>query len=149
MEGNNRSNRKRLTVLAGVAALAAVTSAALFAGPAWARWDQVKTRLAGIFNLAKPPQGFSTEGGPRERKVLYYQDPMHPSYRSDAWGPGNRGPFARADRKVLYYQDPMHPSYRSDKPGVAPDCGMQLVPVYASDATPGAPTSLAVLRSRP
>ena len=34
-------------------------------------------------------------------------------------------------RRVLYYQDPMHPDYKSDKPGVAPDCGMQLEPVYA------------------
>ncbi len=39
-----------------------------------------------------------------------------------------------AERKILYYQDPMHPSYRSDKPGIAPDCGMQLVPVYGSEA---------------
>lgn len=36
-------------------------------------------------------------------------------------------------RRVLYYKDPMHPSYRSDKPGIAPDCGMELVPVYADD----------------
>ncbi len=36
--------------------------------------------------------------------------------------------------KILYYQDPMHPWYRSDKPGIAPDCGMKLVPIYASDA---------------
>src|SRR6476646_5450342 len=35
-------------------------------------------------------------------------------------------------RKALYYVDPMHPAYRSDKPGIAPDCGMQLEPVYAS-----------------
>jgi len=34
-------------------------------------------------------------------------------------------------KKVLYYVDPMHPAYRSDKPGIAPDCGMKLVPVYA------------------
>ena len=34
-------------------------------------------------------------------------------------------------RKILYYVDPMHPAYKSDKPGVAPDCGMQLEPVYA------------------
>jgi Cu(I)/Ag(I) efflux system membrane fusion protein len=27
----------------------------------------------------------------------------------------------------------MHPSYKSDKPGIAPDCGMKLVPVYAED----------------
>jgi RND family efflux transporter MFP subunit len=34
-------------------------------------------------------------------------------------------------RTPLYYVDPMHPAYRSDKPGIAPDCGMQLEPVYA------------------
>jgi Cu(I)/Ag(I) efflux system membrane fusion protein len=34
-------------------------------------------------------------------------------------------------RRVLYYVDPMHPAYKSDKPGIAPDCGMQLKPVYA------------------
>ena len=27
----------------------------------------------------------------------------------------------------------MHPAYRSAKPGIAPDCGMQLVPVYADE----------------
>ncbi|MDR3734261.1 MAG: efflux RND transporter periplasmic adaptor subunit [Acidobacteriaceae bacterium] len=37
-------------------------------------------------------------------------------------------------RRILYYEDPMHPTYRSDKPGIAPDCGMDLVPVYAEDA---------------
>lgn len=37
-------------------------------------------------------------------------------------------------RRVLFYKDPMHPSYRSDKPGTAPDCGMDLVPVYANEA---------------
>ena len=36
-----------------------------------------------------------------------------------------------AARQPLYYHDPMHPAYRSDKPGIAPDCGMQLEPVYA------------------
>jgi multidrug efflux pump subunit AcrA (membrane-fusion protein) len=38
-------------------------------------------------------------------------------------------------RKILYWVDPMHPQYKSDKPGIAPDCGMKLVPVYA-DTTP-------------
>jgi RND family efflux transporter MFP subunit len=33
-------------------------------------------------------------------------------------------------RRVLYWVDPMHPAYKSDHPGVAPDCGMQLEPVY-------------------
>jgi len=36
-------------------------------------------------------------------------------------------------RRVLYYVDPMHPAYKSDKPGIAPDCGMQLEPVFADD----------------
>ena len=39
----------------------------------------------------------------------------------------------RAERKVLYWVDPMHPWYKSDKPGIAPDCGMKLVPVYAGE----------------
>jgi RND family efflux transporter MFP subunit len=37
-------------------------------------------------------------------------------------------------RKILYYHDPMHPDYRSDRPGKAPDCGMDLVAVYAPEA---------------
>ncbi len=46
---------------------------------------------------------------------------------------GGRGTPA-GGRTVLYYVDPMHPAYRSDKPGIAPDCGMQLEPVYADGA---------------
>jgi len=34
-------------------------------------------------------------------------------------------------RQILYWVDPMHPDYKSDHPGVAPDCGMNLEPVYA------------------
>lgn len=37
-------------------------------------------------------------------------------------------------RHALYYVDPMHPSYKSDRPGIAPDCGMKLVAVYAEDS---------------
>jgi membrane fusion protein, copper/silver efflux system len=39
------------------------------------------------------------------------------------------------ERKVLYWVDPMHPAYKSDKPGTAPDCGMDLVPVYEENAS--------------
>lgn len=52
-------------------------------------------------------------------------------------------PPAAAEREVLYWYDPMHPAYKSDQPGIAPDCGMQLVPRYAdeveamSDMAPG------------
>jgi RND family efflux transporter MFP subunit len=56
---------------------------------------------------------------------------------------GAFAPEAAAARLPLYYHDPMHPAYRSDKPGIAPDCGMQLEPVYAEEqgaqaARPGA-----------
>jgi multidrug efflux pump subunit AcrA (membrane-fusion protein) len=37
------------------------------------------------------------------------------------------------ERKILYWYDPMHPAYKSDKPGIAPDCGMQLVPKYSDE----------------
>ena len=43
-------------------------------------------------------------------------------------------------RRILYYHDPMHPAYKSDKPGIAPDCGMQLEPVYAEDDSEGETT---------
>jgi membrane fusion protein, copper/silver efflux system len=41
--------------------------------------------------------------------------------------------------QVLYYVDPMHPAYHSDKPGKAPDCGMDLVPVYAGNGAAKSP----------
>ncbi|MDR3413529.1 MAG: efflux RND transporter periplasmic adaptor subunit, partial [Formivibrio sp.] len=50
-----------------------------------------------------------------------------------ALGNFRHGSKTNAARRILYYQDPMHPSYRSDKAGIAPDCGMELVPVYAED----------------
>lgn len=43
------------------------------------------------------------------------------------------GATSALGRKVLYYVDPMHPGYTSDKPGVAPDCGMRLEPVYEDE----------------
>src|SRR5712691_6315036 len=44
---------------------------------------------------------------------------------------------AASERKVLYWVDPMHPAYKSDKPGIAPDCGMQLQPVYVDQGPAG------------
>ena len=46
-------------------------------------------------------------------------------------------------RHVLYYVDPMHPNYKSSKPGIAPDCGMQLKPVFAEDIK-NAPAALSL-----
>ena len=54
----------------------------------------------------------------------------------------------QAERKILYYVDPMHPAYKSDKPGIAPDCGMQLEPVYA-DGGPALPGSADASKSLP
>jgi len=45
----------------------------------------------------------------------------------------------KGERKVLYWVDPMHPAYKSDKPGIAPDCGMKLEPVYADGGATAAP----------
>lgn len=53
---------------------------------------------------------------------------------------GEQAATAKAELKVLYWQDPMHPAYKSDKPGKAPDCGMDLVPVYENAG--GAPSNL-------
>lgn len=57
------------------------------------------------------------------------------------------GPAAPA-RKVLYYVDPMHPAYKSDKPGIAPDCGMKLEPVYADEPNAPAPAPTKILYYR-
>jgi Cu(I)/Ag(I) efflux system membrane fusion protein len=46
-------------------------------------------------------------------------------------------PGGKAGKHLLYYVDPMHPAYKSDRPGIAPDCGMQLVPVFAEDGGTG------------
>lgn len=48
------------------------------------------------------------------------------------------GTAALHGRRILYYVDPMHPAYRSDKPGIAPDCGMALEPVYSDGGSGGA-----------
>jgi Cu(I)/Ag(I) efflux system membrane fusion protein len=48
---------------------------------------------------------------------------------------GKAAPAAQ-ERKVLYWVDPMHPQYKSDKPGIAPDCGMKLEPVYSEPEKP-------------
>jgi membrane fusion protein, copper/silver efflux system len=48
-----------------------------------------------------------------------------------------QGPAAEASSKrILYYVDPMHPAYRSSKPGIAPDCGMALIPVFEGHDIP-------------
>lgn len=101
------------------------------------------------------------QSGSGDRKVLYWYDAMNPQHHYDKPGKAPDGMDlvpAYADqsstspttstqaagkmtmpgtseqtRKILYWYDPMHPAYKSDKAGIAPDCGMALVPKYADD----------------
>ena len=62
-------------------------------------------------------------------------------FLAGAWSQRHGGVSAAGlhTRRILYYVDPMHPAYKSDKPGTAPDCGMQLEPVYEDDGQHGTP----------
>jgi Cu(I)/Ag(I) efflux system membrane fusion protein len=66
-----------------------------------------------------------------------------------AYGIGRYHPYSQSGgsvgRRVLYYVDPMHPAYKADKPGIAPDCGMRLEPVFAEDGNGPPPSALAPL----
>ena len=86
----------------------------------------------------------SHPGASTERKILYYRDPMNPGITSETPKKSSDGmdfvpvyaesPGTSGERKIAYYKDPMHPWYTSDKPGKAPDCGMDLVPVYEGES---------------
>ncbi|HZF10508.1 MAG TPA: efflux RND transporter periplasmic adaptor subunit [Thermoanaerobaculia bacterium] len=113
--------------------------------------------LAGCRQASAPPAGHEASGG--DRKILYWVDPMHPSYKSDQPGkapdcgmdlvpvyakeePRATAPPAPGGRKVLYWYDPMKPGTHFDHPGKSPFMDMDLVPKYADQATPPAsPTS--------
>ena len=115
---------------------------------------------------------FAGTGG--EKKVLYWYDAMEPSHHYNKPGKAPDGidlvpkyaedeprreegsapmsPASRSalksssagERNVLYWYDPMHPAYKSDKAGVAPDCGMTLVPKYSDEPTPSSLASGAI-----
>jgi RND family efflux transporter MFP subunit len=82
--------------------------------------------------------------GSKERKILYYRDPMNaqitsPTQKKSSDGMDFVAVYAEQSResgekKIAYYKDPMHPWYTSDKPGKAPDCGMDLVPAYEGES---------------
>lgn len=54
--------------------------------------------------------------------LSYFAGRRHPAHHESA---------SASTRHVLYWVDPMHPDYKSDHAGIAPDCGMELEPVYA------------------
>jgi len=82
--------------------------------------------------------------GSKERKILYFQDPMNPQITSPTQKKSPDGmdfvpvyekqSGTSDEKKIAYYKDPMHPWFTSDKPGKAPDCGMDLVPVYEGES---------------
>ena len=57
------------------------------------------------------------------------------AFAGGKWYGGHTGVHAGAPSRVLYWVDPMHPWYKSDRPGIAPDCGMKLVPVHPGEET--------------
>ena len=108
---------------------------------------------AGIWYANRSAAGAGAAGtAKKDRKVLYWVDPMHPAYKSDKPGiapdcgmklepvyedgvPAETASApepAKPQGKVLYYQDPQDPKYRSDKPGMNPETGNDLQPVYES-----------------
>jgi len=86
----------------------------------------------------------SESSSARERKILFYRDPMNPQITSPVPKKSSDGmdfvpvydesSGMPGERKIAYYKDPMHPWFTSDKPGKAPDCGMDLVPVYEGES---------------
>ena len=103
--------------------------------------------FGGGYWYAKRARADTAQTGPGGRKILYWHDPMHPSYKSDkpgiapdcgmrlepVYADEARG-AARAEKKVAYYRDPQDPNYRSDKPGINPETGNDLVPFYDEPA---------------
>ncbi len=84
----------------------------------------------------------SDKGVSGERRILFYRDPMNPQITSPSPKKSSDGmefvPVYEElkgglEKKVAYYKDPMHPWFTSDKPGKAPDCGMDMVPVYEGE----------------
>ncbi len=138
----SRSNSLRILALV---AAAAVIAAILWGGRVMAAFQH--------------DHGAAQKAG-GERKVLYWYDAMNPAHHYDKPGkapdgmdlvpmyadqvsppPAGAGmpKTAAGERKILYWYDPMHPQYTSAKPGKAPDCGMDLVPMYAGEAPAMAP----------
>ena len=117
----------------GFAILTLAVAAAAFGGGIW---------------YARRGASQATDG----RKVLYWVDPMHPSYKSDKPGiapdcgmrlepvyADQAGVAQQPKRKIAYFKDPQDPNYRSDKPGLNPATGNDLVPVY-EEPVPGTVT---------
>lgn len=85
MYGTN--DRKKAALTASTVVLAIIGVAMLFWGPASAGWTSTRVRIAGLFSPPAASAAAPAATGAGEKKILYYQDPMHPWYKSDK--PGN------------------------------------------------------------
>jgi len=87
------------------------------------------------YDAMNPPHHYTQPGKAPDGMDLVpqYAEQATDSNSSSATNSSKSAPKEAAigERKVLYWFDPMHPAYKSDKPGIAPDCGMTLVPKYA------------------
>lgn len=114
--------------------VAVVLAVGFVGGYGYGRWYGVKPG---------EPANASATG---ERKILYWQDGMHPWIKSDKPGlcpicnmelspvyaddPSAAGATTEAKGKILYYTDPQSRAYKADAPGVNPETGNDLIPVY-------------------
>jgi membrane fusion protein, copper/silver efflux system len=115
------------------------------------------SRVVGHFRQQNAGSAPAANSGrdPAARKVLFWYDAMNAAHHYDKPGKapdgmdlvpqydeaqsaaGQTGDMSKqsssGERKIVFWYDPMHPAYKSDKPGIAPDCGMQLIPKYADE----------------
>ena len=115
-------------------------------------------KIVSAFRHTDSTQAAATK--PAEKKILYWYDAMNPTHTYDKPGKAPDGMdlvpkyaedettstqaadhsgHGSGERKILFWYDPMHPAYKADKPGIAPDCGMELVPKYADEDTANLP----------
>lgn len=112
-------------------------------------------KIVTAFQQSRTAQTSSGSAAPAEKKVLYWYDAMNPTHTYNKPGKapdgmdlvpkyaedetatssaaGDHSGHSSGERKVLFWYDPMHPAYKANKPGIAPDCGMELVPKYADE----------------
>ncbi|RMH58751.1 MAG: efflux RND transporter periplasmic adaptor subunit [Candidatus Hydrogenedentota bacterium] len=70
---------------------------------------------------------------------------LRPSGEGGAAGTAASAPASSSGkRKILYYKDPMHPWLTSPRPGKAPDCGMDMVPVYEGEEDESNPNAIKI-----
>lgn len=96
------------------------------------------------YDAMNPPHHYNQPGKAPDGMDLvpFYQEQppstVKPANDAAGSGAGNMPGMSMKEpavggRSILYWYDPMHPAYKTDKPGIAPDCGMTLVPKYTAD----------------